>query len=127
MKFFLARDKNSPHRFKLMSGLNDSIRVLSTVVMIMVELINLYPHACFVIKGMEGENEVGISKRFRIYRRIIINYFSTEKFTHMERPDLNLYFLLNKATTPEIGQKIIDMLRDGYDIVLPYGLENEML
>jgi hypothetical protein len=119
IKFYCSLHKNRPDKYSILTKSGDAFRIFATCVSIMLSILKENPFATFAIKGMEGESEGGLSKRFKIYRDICQNYFSPKLYAHRQNVRNNLYFLINKDyTSRNIMDSIAYNLKKGFEIEL---------
>ena len=98
VKFHLKNHRNSPHKYNLLTGLNEARPVINTCVAIMDEIANRDGRASFGFIGanMIGEPEVN-TKRFRVYRRFMATYFTEDVFEHFFNIKKSVYLLVRKT------------------------------
>ncbi len=123
VKFHLKSHSLSKNKYNLTTGFNDMGRVVATCLTIMVWFLrDKNPKASFGFIGAHSINEVGTSKRFKIYTLLMANIFTPMKFVHYEFQKENAYLLLNReqfnnSTELENGlSKITQMFHDLYEI-----------
>lgn len=119
VKFHLKQHTYSDKKYEMLTGKQEAARIINTCLLVMGDMLNRHPKASFGFTGAPVGEEAGQSeptKRFRIYRRIMENFFSPENFAHYQLPDKNAYFLLNKKheNPSAIAAYITDLLRKNY-------------
>lgn len=98
VKFHLKAHRNSKDKYNLMTGLNEARPVINTCIAIMREIAKDHPHASFGFIGasMRGEPEF-MTKRFRVYSRIMATYFTEDVFEHYVNVSKSAYMLIRKS------------------------------
>ncbi len=118
IKFHLKDHRHSENKYNLQTDYHDATRVITTCIEIMLYFYRKFPLASF---GFIGANSVGESKkntkRYRIYRRLMENFFSPIHFSHHYYEDGSAYLLLNRANTTEnLLEKIRSLFIKFYDV-----------
>jgi hypothetical protein len=115
VKFHLKAHKDSDRKYNLLSGLNDPFRVLSTVVRSMKYFSEKFPLASFAFFGAELEGEsVDNTKRFRVYRPVMENFFLYDDFEHRLLLQESFYLMLNiqhRDQNPDLFPYIVTTFR----------------
>lgn len=114
LKFYLRSHNRLPGRYKyrVLIGDNDSFRIFNTCIAIASEILKKDPLASFGFIGVDSDDEKSIAntKRYRIYKKLAVTYFSTENFDHQKDDSNSMYLLLNRGNQElnkdEINQKI---------------------
>jgi len=88
VKFHLKEHANSVNKYKIVSNFGDTSRIINTCLHIMIDMYKEYPKASFGF--------IGVDKRYPIYKRIMENVFSPNKFVHINEDPYNAYLLFNK-------------------------------
>lgn len=97
VKFHLKAHQDSDRRYSLMTKFNDTPRVLATIVQAMKLFEVKHPLATFAFFGAELEGEpVANTKRFRVYKPIMENFFNEVKYDHQYLEAESFYLILNK-------------------------------
>jgi hypothetical protein len=119
LKFYLQNLAGNENKFKKLTRVFDAGAVLSTCVEIVKSFFQKNPFASFAFVGAWAENEGrGNSKRFRIYKRVVISLISEINFEHHSYPDQSAYLLLNRIAAvndPDLHLKIEKMFRGLYN------------
>ncbi len=113
IKFYLKNHEQSEKKYQLLSGLNDATRVISTSIEAMIWLYKKDNLSSFGFIGANSENEdIGNTKRFKLYVKMMLNFFPPELFEHEEYEENSAYLLLNKQNSEEYKnlQEIIEEL-----------------
>ena len=85
-----------------MTNTYEARRIINTCINIMLTIYEKNKRASFGFVGANGFNEdVGRTKRYRVYSRIIATYFSDEHFYHKENIGKSAYMLINNITLNE--------------------------
>lgn len=80
-------------------------KIIRTNIEIGVEILSRDEHASFGFVGVpkiKAKNTMGKNEprynttRFRIYKRVFLNFFNEEKFLHSENLDNSAYIIINK-------------------------------
>lgn len=116
IKFHLTRDQFNPKKYEILTKHNDAPRIIRTCVNIMIAMYKQNPYRSFGFIGnnSEGENKAN-TKRFRIYKRVMENFFSPEKFFHFIEVKSSCYLLVNKDNpNKDLAVHITEMLDSLY-------------
>ena len=86
----------------------------------MLDIRRRYPQAslCFVGSNFEGEKSMVRTKRFKVYSRIIEEFFSPLSYAHAQYPAYSAYLLLSlahKKKEPNLLPKIERFLFETFD------------
>lgn len=79
------------------------------------------PNASFGFTGAPLESEIDEkskpTKRFRVYKRIMENLFSPERFAHYQLEQSSIYLLINRnlQDPQELADWATEMLRRNYE------------
>ncbi len=103
LKFYDKNHSDSENRYKMTfdpkKEPNDAIKVLGTCLNILVDTAKENPNASF---GFIGENSLDESKedtkRHRVYKRIVENFFDPAKWLHSVNKNTSTYLLINRNT-----------------------------
>ncbi|WP_291725362.1 hypothetical protein [Bernardetia sp.] len=122
VKFYLKNHENSDKKYQLLSGFNDVARVISTNIEIMFWLYQKNDLSLFGFIGANSEDEeVAMSKRFKVYSKVMLRCFSPNKFFHRKSSTNSAYLLLNKKhieTEENLEELIKEMFIKYYDMSL---------
>lgn len=115
LKFHLQAHSNSPNKYQLLTGYSQAPRIIRTCIMIFLDLIarNNESSLCFIGTNSPDE-EKSETKRFRIYKGVMQNFFSPQYFEHRSFGRQSLYFMLNKRKDIEELNKVIVGILDKY-------------
>ena len=123
IKFFLKSHEHARDKFKLITNYGNCTRILRTCIDILVSIYRENPQASFGFIGEKSEGEELtrrfkkelVNKRFSLYRRLVVNLFTDQLFTHFQYEKENAYMLLNKANdTPEVLKNIEALFKQYY-------------
>lgn len=115
IKFHLQTHSNSPHKYQLLTGFSQAPRIIRTCIEIFLTLIakNNESSLCFI--GTNSLEEVkSETKRFRIYKGVMQNFFSPQFFEHRYFANKSLYLMLNKRKNMEELNKVIVSILEKY-------------
>lgn len=119
VKFHLKAHRDSKNKYSLMTGLNEARPVIHTCIAIMREIADVNPHASFGFIGANMENEpTFLTKRFRIYSRMMATYFGENEFAHYMIVSKSTYLLIRKSELekePGLPEIFTDKFRQLYD------------
>jgi hypothetical protein len=121
IKFFRNALSKSSKRFQQMTNFYDAPVVINTCLEIMRYKLNENPRASFGFTGAPLESEkddvTKPTKRFRLYKRIVENLFSPERFVHYQVEQANIYLLINRTSESpqELANWATEMLRQNYE------------
>ncbi len=114
--FCRTSQQYSKHKFTELTGQSDAIRIISTVVKLMLGLLEAgYEDTVsfgFIGARMAQEDRGKSSKRFRIYRMIMQNLIDRVKYYHLEDVTLDAYVILNARAKPD---KVLQVVRQAFE------------
>lgn len=88
VKFYQKSLKRLDNKYNQMTNTYDATRKIATCIDIMLEFLEANPYSSF---GFVGANNLGegknTTKRFRVYRKVMTNFFSPISFEHIEWPE----------------------------------------
>ena len=109
IKFYPKSFEDSPNRYKKLTHKGNAPTIFRTCLNIMVDLVKRFPEASLGFIGEElvgeGKNQ---TKRFRIYKKLMENFFSPVHFHHKFYLDYSAYLLINKLSHSEDSIKEIE-------------------
>jgi len=110
IKFYHKSHRFSKDKYSILTKKNDAQGCIRTCIEIMLSRYKLDNKVSF---GFIGANLLGESinntKRFRIYKQVMENFFSPIKFSHYSNPNDSTYLMLNNEMLkvhPEFFQEI---------------------
>lgn len=120
VKFYRQKDKSKGNinKYRVMTQKGCAFRILSTALIIMLDYLKRNPFSSYVFYGVanDDENEKE-TKRYIVYRRLVLNYIGVETFERFEWKDRSYMLLLNKHNPePELLRKIEAMFAQGYHL-----------
>jgi len=120
VKFHLKNHRDSEHKYNVMTGLNEARQCIRTVMAIMNEVGENDPLASFGFIGanMLDESE-SYTKRFRVYERFMLSYFSTENYEHVTNYQKSAYMLLSRQALAQ-EPDLLNILVKGFHDLYPY-------
>lgn len=114
--FCRNKSKKSDNKWTEITGQDDAILILSTVVRLMIKLLyEGYEDSSsfgFVGARMADETNAEVSKRFRIYRKIMLNLIDRNAYVHLEDPKVDAYLILNPKAD---HNKIVEVARKAFE------------
>lgn len=129
LKFYAARDRkneNKYHRIMNVHNYRGTLRLLVTCLAIVPEILNIYPHASFVVNGANSrdlrtrtEEDVCNNQRFRIYKELTLRKISDKLFEHFYFDEASSYLLVNRTSASDMvaeAERLKNLLLDIYDI-----------
>ncbi len=121
VKFYLNALAESEKRFQQLTNSYDAPAIINTSLEVMGYKLKENPNASFGFTGAPLESETDEkgkpTKRFRVYKRIMENLFSPERFAHYQLEQSSIYLLINRnAEDPqELANWATEMLRQNYE------------
>jgi len=98
IKFHLKAHSNSERKYKLLTENNDVQGCVRTCVEIMISLFPKNPKISYGFIGASSIKEsIHNTKRFRIYRQVMENFFSPIHFSHYSLSEESVYLMLNNT------------------------------
>lgn len=120
IKFHLKAHRYSPHKYSVMTGLNEPRPVVNTCVAIMLQIASINLHASFGFVGAATEEESEANtKRFRFYKRLMATYFRKAEFRHFIDIDKSTYILIRHKEL-ELHPTLIDDIQEGFKATFDY-------
>jgi hypothetical protein len=118
LKFHRYKDLKSKKKFTVVTGEGRPQQILRTCLNILIEHHKSNPFASYIIFGIAGENEERtLTRRFRIYKRILENMISPVEFEHRIAEMYSAYLLLNRNySNKQELLKIIDQKLPGINL-----------
>ena len=115
IKFHLQAHSNSLNRYQLLTGYSQAPRIIRTCIEIFLALFekNNESSLCFIGTNTFGEGK-SETKRFRIYKGVMQNFFSPQFFEHRYFANKSLYLMLNKRKNMEELNKVISGIIEKY-------------
>ena len=122
LKFYRRKFKGAKERYNLMSNEYKCSRIVGTCFSIFMDIYTKNPLASFGFLGSHTidrakniDEPKSETKRFRIYRQAVINYFGVETFTHFSDPQNSVYLAVsnknkNVFKISDEANKILDIL-----------------
>ncbi len=127
VKFYLKDHELSPHKYNILTGLNEPRFIVKTIICIMLDIYERNPRASFGFLGAETlvEKETAqatgidvMTKRMRFYRRMLNTYFSDGGLLlHNIDEAKSTYVLINSLTLaedPNLLEKINTYFTENY-------------
>jgi len=125
VKFYLKQFKESEDKYNVVIDDGDMFRIVSTVIKILLRILEIDPEVSFGFIGAHKVKEDFIEEksnctRYRIYQRIIKNYFGYENYKHAWDENNSAYLLINKGNPNKNTTKdTIELFTEYYpDLVL---------
>lgn len=119
IKFYPKIFADSSKKYNLMTNAGRAAPIINTCLNIMADILSKDPLASFGFTGapLDSESDQYPTKRYRIYKRIMENFFSPENFYHYTKSSRNAYFLVNrKKDQPEqLVQQLERLLEQHYE------------
>jgi len=124
LKFYRRLHKGNKERFNLLSYEGKCSRIVGTCFSIFLDIYNKNPLASF---GFVGSNTIDKSKgiieskketkRFRIYRQAVFNYFGEQTFSHFADRANSVYLAISNKN------KSVHKINDEANKILEYLLQ----
>ncbi|HEY5327758.1 MAG TPA: hypothetical protein VIJ27_12215 [Mucilaginibacter sp.] len=124
LKFYRRKHKGNKQRYNLLSNEGKCSRIVATCFSIFLDIYNQNPLASFGFLGantvdektgkIESKNQ---TKRFRVYKRAVFNYFGEETFSHFESPDNSIYLAISNKN------KFVNKISEGAAKILEHLIE----
>lgn len=98
VKFYDKAHRLSKNRFNLMNGSHEAATSIRTAIEIMLHLYETNPYLSFAFMGAADLETSNVeTRRFRIYRDVLVRLFSEQEFQHVMNPRKSLYIMCNRA------------------------------
>ena len=112
VKFYDRSQKNNPKRYGLMTNDGEPLTIINSVIQIMKQYANGDQRSSFLFFGSPAESEGAVcTKRFRVYRMLMMRYFSGSIFYHYPQADNSMYLMLRR-TEEDAGVITPEMVGD---------------
>jgi len=123
IKFFLSNHKSYPHKFSYQLDTYDAPRVIRTSVDILLEIWQKEPDASFGFIGAPSIEKDGTfedkikTQRYRIYERLVANFFGEQHFSHAFNDQKSSYLLINNrcGDVASYHISVVDMFKKLYE------------
>jgi hypothetical protein len=97
-KFFPSSLKDSPNKYNVLLNDFEAPRVVRTCINIVLELLAQHPNHSFAFVGANTITKKSVeqkyfTQRFRIYRILMLNFFTTNNWMHFEDFTTSTYLL----------------------------------
>src|SRR5690349_14231943 len=101
-KFYPSSEKNNPNRFAVLTDEYKASRIIRTTIDIMLFIYQKNPEASFawlgVATAMRNKKESrSFTQCYRIYKNLMLNFFSEENWLHYDDYVTSTYLLINKT------------------------------
>lgn len=131
VKFHLKDDTNCKEKYNRLTGLNEVRPLVRTCMAIMLDIHNQDSRSSFGFIGSNiisekitkngksylHENTIN-TKRYRVYKRLMLTYFSDEIFLHLVEESKSTYMMIRKTElnlNPSLVKEISDYFTHNYD------------
>lgn len=120
IKFHLKAHRDSPHKYRLMTGLNEARPIIRTCIAIMAEIAKTDSYSSFGFIGANMQDEsTFMTKRFRVYSAFMATYFSEILFEHYMMMDKSAYLLVRRTElekSPDLLSLLSRKFNQMYDL-----------
>jgi hypothetical protein len=118
IKFYSKKHSQAMNKYSLYTQEGNPMPILRTCINIFLdEILPKEPHASMGFIGVPADGESSRStKRFRIYRYIMENFFSEALFFHHRYLKKSIYLVLNRRNKEDEILKKIEALFAEYDL-----------
>jgi hypothetical protein len=110
IKYHAACHSKSVHKYNLLFNDEKPAPIIRTCIDIMLDILRQSPNASFGFVGSPSKNKKKLGRtfdegkpytqRFRIYERIMADYFGTLTFTHAVNKTNSAYLMINNQKAP---------------------------
>lgn len=130
VKYHLKEHKNNPNKYNIQTNLYEARQILFTCIRIMLDVNDKDICSSFgfigsntiLSMGAEGDFEKtdepkSNTKRFRVYRRLMMTFFDERTFEHFDNEEYSAYMLVRQselATNPNLITEISKYFSDQY-------------
>ncbi len=123
LKFFDKNHKYSERKYSLLNSDGEASRIINTCINIMLSFYEKNAYASFAFMGAPTEKELLINKnagrhgayntkRFRLYRLIMSNFFHPVRFLHIQNTGCSVYMVVNRDYLhPNPDEKITQIIQ----------------
>ena len=120
LKFHQDKHRRRKDKYRILTGEYDAYRVFSTILNITIDVYEKFPMASFGFVGARSLDEKSRekTKRWKLYSRIMVDYFSPSQFHHASMPEKSLFVALNsqkEKQVPKLWEQIIEQLELEYE------------
>lgn len=114
IKFHLKIHRDSPDKYKIMTGLHEVRPVMNTCIAIMLDMVrrDVCSSFGFIGANMRGEN-VSNTKRYRFYSNMMATHFGESEFIHFQNEEKSAYLLIRKSEL-EKNSLLLDTIQDAF-------------
>ena len=129
LKFFDKNHRLSDNRFSLLTADGEASAIINTNIAIMQYFYKQNPYASFAFMGAPTKEEIEtniqnnhhsayITKRFKLYRRVMSIFFNPARFLHVQNIQCSAYLMANRdflyPNHESMLKKIIQRLKASY-------------
>lgn len=122
LKFHLKSDRDNPNRYSRLTGCNEFRQIINTCIAIMLEINNKHKTSSFGFIGSHAESAKKHegkenTQRYRIYKRIMVTYFSEQHFKHVTNVNKSTYMLIRRTEldrVPDLVERLEMLFTDNY-------------
>lgn len=119
IKFYPKKHRLSENKYSLRTNKYLASRIFATCLKIGKDIQKNNDLASF---GFIGANDLGEgkdnTKRYRVYKKIVKEFFSSENYYHVRSDENSLYLILNKQNKNIDKNKIINTIAENFEIIL---------
>lgn len=114
VKFYQKNHRHSPRKYQILSNTFEPRRMIYTCMNVMLAVLEENPRASFGFIGANCEGEdIGNTKRYRVYRKIVATKISDSSFQHIRNKSKSAYMLINRAEL-EVQPDLIDRIEETF-------------
>jgi len=106
LKYYADCHSRSKNKYRFILNEGKASKIIRTCIDIMLHFYNLNPLASFgfvginshgkIKKGKKVKESITNTQRFRIYKRVMSNFFGKETFSHSRTSKYSAYLMINR-------------------------------
>lgn len=123
VKFHLKADRDNPNKYHKLTDLKEFRPIINTCIKVVLDVFKKDSCASF---GFIGSNTITKdyvepkenTKRYRVYKRLVLTYFSDEYFKHIVDTQHSSYMLLKRTElkkNPNLEKDIVKLFASLYN------------
>ncbi|OAV63633.1 hypothetical protein Barb6_03633 [Bacteroidales bacterium Barb6] len=111
--------RDSKFKYNILTGLNEARMVINTCIAVMLEIDKTDTRSSFGFIGSNMPNEgINETKRFKLYKKIMLSHFSDDVFFHSQSKDKSAYIMARRTElekNPNLISDIEQFFSDNYE------------
>ncbi len=134
IKFHLREHKNLKHKYNITTNLNEVRPIIFTCIKILLDInerdkrssfgfigsntLFTVKRSCGNVLNINNEESMNCTARYRVYKRILLTFFTDEIFSHVQNEEHSAYLMVRRSMlddNPSLIEDINDYFSENYD------------